>query len=63
MPIYEYKCRGCNHEFEELQKMEAPASQVCPQCSRPLATRLLSTTSFHLKGGGWAKDSYKGKSK
>lgn len=40
MPIYEYQCRGCGHQFEALvRKSDTPA---CPSCSSTELERLLS---------------------
>lgn len=56
MPIYEYKCGKCNVSVERLQRMETPAP-TCPLCEEGMK-RLISRTSFALKGGGWFKDGY-----
>ncbi|MEE2716804.1 MAG: zinc ribbon domain-containing protein [SAR324 cluster bacterium] len=58
MPIYEYGCAECGHEFEEMQKFSDPPLQDCPQCEQPAAQRKISISAFHLKGGGWYKDGY-----
>jgi putative FmdB family regulatory protein len=58
MPVYEYACQKCGHEFEEWQKMSDPAVSVCPKCKAKKVERLISRTSFHLKGGGWYGDLY-----
>jgi len=51
MPIYEYQCKKCG-EFEFTQRItDAPLSK-CPTC-RGKVTKLISTTSFQLKGSGW----------
>lgn len=60
MPIYEYRCRACRHEFERLKKMNDPPETACPVCGG-VVDRLVSTTSFTLKGGGWYKDGYASK--
>lgn len=59
MPIYEYRCPKCGHELEVMQKVDAPAPGSCPSCKAetPLE-RLVSRSSFHLKGGGWYSDLY-----
>jgi putative FmdB family regulatory protein len=57
MPIYEYRCRSCLHEFEHFQKITDKPVTVCPKCGGPV-DRLVSHTSFTLKGGGWYKDGY-----
>jgi putative FmdB family regulatory protein len=56
MPIYEYKCPTCG-AFDAQQRITAPALQACPTCGARVE-RLISRTSFALKGGGWAKDGY-----
>ena len=56
MPIYEYKCPKCSKEVEELQSYDAKAPE-CKPCKVKMK-RLISQTSFQLKGGNWAKDGY-----
>ncbi len=58
MPVYEYECNACNLRFEEQQKMADPPIRVCPKCKKRKVERLISATSFILKGGGWYKDLY-----
>ena len=53
MPIYEYRCGGCGHEFEEWQKIHDEPVKKCPSCRGRRVERLVSATSFQLKGGGW----------
>jgi putative FmdB family regulatory protein len=58
MPIYEYACSACGHEFEEWQKMSDPPVRTCPKCKKKKVERLISQTAFQLKGGGWYADLY-----
>ncbi|MFO0552857.1 MAG: zinc ribbon domain-containing protein [Polyangiaceae bacterium] len=52
MPTYEYKCLGCNHEWEVEQSMKDPALTTCPSCSQPMAKRQISRgVGFIMKGG------------
>jgi putative FmdB family regulatory protein len=51
MPIYEYHCSKCG-EFETMQKMSDKPLTQCPTCRRKV-TKLISSTTFHLKGSGW----------
>ena len=56
MPIYEYQCKK-GHEFVVEQSMKAAPVRKCPEC-KSTCKRLISATSFILKGSGWAKDGY-----
>ena len=62
MPIYEYLCASCGFHFEEVQKFNDPPLDECPDCGEKSASRQVSMSAFHLKGGGWYKDGYSGKS-
>ena len=57
VPIYEYECLQSGHRFDEWQKIDAPPLQVCKVCGAKVR-KLISRTSFLLKGGGWYKDGY-----
>ena len=58
MPTYEYRCQACEHEMEAFQSIKDAALTDCPACREPKLERLISATSFQLKGGGWYKDLY-----
>ena len=59
MPIYEYRCQKCGHELEVMQKISDPAPDPCPKCGAAQSLeRLVSRSSFQLKGGGWYSDLY-----
>jgi putative FmdB family regulatory protein len=58
MPIYEYLCKGCGHEFEREQRITDKPVRTCPKCKARKVQRLISQTSFVLKGGGWYSDLY-----
>jgi putative FmdB family regulatory protein len=58
MPVYEYECGACGHHFEEWQKMSDKPIQTCPKCKKKKVEKLISATSFQLKGGGWYSDLY-----
>jgi putative FmdB family regulatory protein len=61
MPIYEYSCQKCGAVQEIIQKMSDPAP-VCAKCGAPDTRRLVSHSSFVLKGSGWYQTDYGGKS-
>ena len=66
MPIYEYKCQICGFSFEIMQKVD----ERPPKCDNIVVSgslerlcggqckKLISKSSFALKGGGWYKDGY-----
>jgi putative FmdB family regulatory protein len=58
MPTYEYQCSACQHEFERDQRISEAPVKKCPKCGKQKAKRLISRTSFVLKGGGWYGDLY-----
>lgn len=59
MPIYEYRCEKCQAETEVMQKVSDPAPATCATCGATNSlSRLMSRTSFQLKGGGWYADLY-----
>lgn len=58
MPVYEYACSKCNHEFEVEQRISDDPVKTCPECRSRKVKRLISRTSFVLKGSGWYSDLY-----
>ncbi len=58
MPIYEYVCLACDHEFELIQSMSEAAVKKCPHCGKSRAQKKVSRGAFQLKGSGWYKDGY-----
>ncbi|MFK7885599.1 MAG: FmdB family zinc ribbon protein [Gammaproteobacteria bacterium] len=59
MPIYEYRCEQCEHQFDALQKVSADPLTDCPECAKPALKKLVSAPSFRLKGGGWYETDFK----
>jgi putative FmdB family regulatory protein len=57
MPIYEYQCENCGRQFEIMQRMTEPLLSVCEKCGGHVR-RLISQTSFVLKGSGWYVTDY-----
>ena len=59
MPIYEYQCDVCDHNFDALQKMsDAPLSD-CPACNKPELRKKVSAPRFRLSGSGWYETDFK----
>ena len=59
MPIYEYECQACGHQYEALQKMSDDPLVDCPECKKPELKKLISAAGFRLKGGGWYETDFK----
>jgi putative FmdB family regulatory protein len=62
MPTYEYACNACHSEFETQQRISEPPHAVCPSCGSADTKRLISHSSFVLKGSGWYVTDYARKS-
>jgi putative FmdB family regulatory protein len=60
MPIYEYKCEKCGRKFDVFQKITDPEVKTCNFCNGPVK-KLVSLSTFHLKGSGWYVTDYGGK--
>jgi putative FmdB family regulatory protein len=58
MPIYEYRCTNCQRELESIQKITDAPLKTCPSCGKDALSRLISRSSFQLKGGGWYDSGY-----
>jgi len=59
MPLFEYRCPKCKHEFEKLVSgRDREKLPDCPKCKESKMQKLVSRSSFSLKGGGWADDGY-----
>jgi putative FmdB family regulatory protein len=60
MPIYEYQCRKCGKQFEAFQGITDPELKSCKFCKGKVQ-KMVSLSSFSLKGSGWYATDYKGK--
>ena len=60
MPIYEFKCTNtdCGNIEEHLLRLSDPMPTNCEKCASPIE-KLVSQTSFALKGSGWYVTDYK----
>ena len=56
MPIYEYQCEKCG-TFEVTQRITEKSLSKCPTCKNKVK-KLISNTSFQLKGTGWYVTDY-----
>jgi putative FmdB family regulatory protein len=59
MPIYEYVCEKCRKKQEIIQKFGEDMPEICPEChEKGSLKKIVTSSAFHLKGGGWYKDLY-----
>ena len=61
MPIYEYECTKCGKIEEAIQKFSDKPLSKCQSCAGKLH-KLVSQSTFHLKGTGWYVTDYANKS-
>jgi putative FmdB family regulatory protein len=59
MPLYEYRCSGCGHQQEFLQKWSDEPLTVCTACGKPTFQKMLTAAGFQLKGSGWYATDFK----
>jgi putative FmdB family regulatory protein len=60
MPIYEYECTKCGHQAEVWQKISDGPMSKCQLCNGKVR-KLISQSTFHLKGSGWYVTDYSSK--
>ncbi len=53
MPIYEFVCQQCGHEFERIQSFSDVSTPECPHCAAVEVNRQVSRPAIHFKGSGW----------
>jgi putative FmdB family regulatory protein len=57
VPVYEYRCNKCGHQFERIQKMTDPPVRRCERC-RGSVTKVISSSGIVFKGTGWYVTDY-----
>ena len=62
MPLYEYQCETCHHQFEVRQKISDPVIDKCIQCGHAVR-KLISASGIMFKGTGWYVTDYSNKMK
>jgi len=60
MPVYEYQCTECGQIEEAFQKISDSPLKTCSHCKGHLK-KIISQSTFHLKGSGWYVTDYGGK--
>jgi putative FmdB family regulatory protein len=59
MPIYEYQCKACGHQFDIIQDFSEDPLTDCPVCRKAELNKLISAPAFQLKGTGWYVTDFK----
>ncbi|MGH2574420.1 MAG: FmdB family zinc ribbon protein [Ignavibacteria bacterium] len=60
MPVYEYLCQNCGHQFDELQTISEAPLVKCPKCSKDTLKKLIGTSGgIIFKGSGFYLTDYK----
>jgi len=54
VPTYGYRCDGCGHEFDAIQRMSDQPLAACPECGAR-ARRLFFPAGIVFKGSGFYK--------
>ena len=62
MPLYEYECETCHHQFEVQQKFSDPLIEKCIRCGNGVR-KLISAPGIMFKGTGWYVTDYSNKLK
>jgi putative FmdB family regulatory protein len=57
MPLYEYKCKKCGHQFEKIQKFSDKMVKKCPECGGSVE-QMISAPAVQFKGSGWYVTDY-----
>lgn len=59
MPIYEFRCEKCGRiNVRSLPISSKQDTVVCEKCGEYKAKRMISSSTFVLKGGGWYAEGY-----
>jgi putative FmdB family regulatory protein len=61
MPLYEYKCKKCGHQFERIQKYSDRMVKKCPDCGGRVE-QTITAPAVQFKGTGWYVTDYAKKS-
>ena len=58
VPLYEYRCKKCHHQFEIIQKFSDDPVRVCPKCEQEAVEQMLCAPTMQFKGSGWYVNDY-----
>ena len=56
MPLYEYRCKNCGHQFDIQQSFTEDSLTVCPSCAEPQLRKVFQPVGITFKGSGFYKN-------
>ena len=56
MPVYEYRCRNCSHQFEVQQSFSDDALTRCPSCDQEQLRKVFAPVGITFKGSGFYRN-------
>lgn len=59
MPTYEYKCKACDHQFEQFEPITAEPRKDCPECGGEVKRLISPGAGFLFKGSGFYITDYR----
>lgn len=60
MPTYDYRCKSCEHTWEEFQSITANPTKKCPECGKRRAERVIGPgAGIIFKGSGFYQTDYR----
>lgn len=62
MPMYDYRCKSCGHQFEVFQRMTDEPLKTCPECEGEISRLITGGTGLIFKGSGFYITDYKNES-
>lgn len=60
MPTYDYRCKACDHTWEEFQSITAQPTKTCPECGKKKAERQIGPgAGLIFRGSGFYITDYR----
>jgi len=53
MPVYTYRCRACDYEFDRRQRMSEDPLVECPNCGELELRKVVNSVGVVFKGSGF----------
>ena len=59
MPIYTYRCKDCDYQFEKRQRMADDPLTECIHCEEGHVRRVVNSVGIVFKGSGFYQTDYR----